>query len=113
MTMPNERTRSLIWAGEFLRELLDSDINPGLSERTKSQAIAVLRHYPSLSEIESLAQREEHGSSSPRPMLSSEEVRKNLDEIRANQKKKSNFDLNQYTLTLEKQSQNSELTFLL
>jgi hypothetical protein len=79
MTMPNERTRALLWAGEFMQELLDSDRYPDLPERVRNNAKSVLRHYPSLSEIESLAKREESGSNVQRPMLCIEEVQKVLD----------------------------------
>ena len=43
MTMPHERTRALRWAGEFLREVMQSpDCPPAL----KHQAYVILRHYP-------------------------------------------------------------------
>lgn len=43
MTMPHERTRSLIQTGEFLQELAK---NRELPERIQRQAQALLRHYP-------------------------------------------------------------------
>lgn len=49
MTMPNERTRALRWAGEFLQELQAVE---GLDPQLKRQAVAILRHYPTKSEIE-------------------------------------------------------------
>ena len=48
MTMPNERARALIWAGEFLREVQMSDTLP---ETLKTQAHWILRHYPDAGEI--------------------------------------------------------------
>ena len=54
MTMPHERTRALRFAGEFLRELLNTDIDPEL----KRQARLILRHYPSPEEIGTQAQLE-------------------------------------------------------
>ena len=48
MTIPQERTRALRFAGELLREILDADISPSLKE----QARIVLRHYPDSEEIE-------------------------------------------------------------
>jgi len=43
MTMPDERTRALRWAGEFLREVMES---PECPPALKQQAKAILRHYP-------------------------------------------------------------------
>ncbi len=48
MTMAFERTRALRWAGEFLDEIQKStDVSPEL----RSQATAILRHYPNAAEI--------------------------------------------------------------
>lgn len=49
MTMPDERTRALVMAGDFLRELIQS---PDVSEEIRRQAIVVLRHYPTEDEID-------------------------------------------------------------
>ena len=43
MTMPHERTRALRWAGEFLREVMES---PECPPALKHQAYMILRHYP-------------------------------------------------------------------
>jgi hypothetical protein len=46
MTTPEERTRALRWAGEFIRELQ----GPGavaLPDHIRKQIPAILRHYPS------------------------------------------------------------------
>ena len=43
MTMPHERTRALRWAGEFLREVMQS---PECSAELKHQAYMIFRHYP-------------------------------------------------------------------
>ena len=43
MTMPHERTRALQWAGEFLREVMQS---PECPPALKHQAYMILRHYP-------------------------------------------------------------------
>jgi hypothetical protein len=48
MTMPTERTRALLWAGEFLREVQMSETLP---EKLKTQASWILRHYPEAGEI--------------------------------------------------------------
>jgi hypothetical protein len=53
MTMPNERTRALRWAGEFLREVSTSH---EVSDVLKKEAVVILRHYPSALEIKHQAQ---------------------------------------------------------
>lgn len=55
MTMPNERTRSLIFAGEFLESLVRTDLTPGVPDDIRGQARHILRHYPAKDEIEWLA----------------------------------------------------------
>lgn len=52
MTMPNERTRALRWAGEFLRKVSTS---PEVSEALRQEAMHTLRHYPSTHEIQRAA----------------------------------------------------------
>lgn len=47
MTMPHERTRAVICAREFLRELADPTVTPGLPVAIRSRAQTLLRHYPS------------------------------------------------------------------
>jgi hypothetical protein len=49
MTMPDERTRALRYAGEFLRKVSRID---GVPEDLKQQARAILWHYPSTLDIE-------------------------------------------------------------
>jgi hypothetical protein len=48
MTMPNERTRALIQARDFLVELSSDAALPEVAQR---QALQLLRHYPSSREI--------------------------------------------------------------
>lgn len=43
MTMPDERTRALRWAGEFLLKVQRGD---EFSEAIKREAKVILRHYP-------------------------------------------------------------------
>lgn len=43
MTMPCERTRSIVQTGEFLRELSSDQTLP---ESVRQQAKCLLRHYP-------------------------------------------------------------------
>lgn len=51
MTMPNERTRALIWAREFL---LDARAQKLTLEELAHQAHVILRHYPSLQELDDM-----------------------------------------------------------
>jgi hypothetical protein len=55
MTMPYERTRSLVMAETLLRELLDSTKHPETTPQTKREIECVLRHYPQTYEINDLA----------------------------------------------------------
>jgi hypothetical protein len=55
MTMPNERTRALIWAAEFLQELSSGTDTP---DAIRAQAISVLRHFPTVRSIEQEAERQ-------------------------------------------------------
>lgn len=57
MTMPSERTRSVIQAREFLIVLSH---NTDISESTRRQAKQLLRHYPSRMDILGAGQLEEH-----------------------------------------------------
>ncbi|ABE47067.1 BPSL0761 family protein [Polaromonas sp. JS666] len=49
MTTPTERARALRWAGEFIKELAAAG---ELSEKRKHEALVILRHYPSATEID-------------------------------------------------------------
>lgn len=49
MTTPAERTRALRRAGEFIQELVTTG---ELSEKRKHEALVILRHYPTTTEIE-------------------------------------------------------------
>ena len=49
MTIPSERTRALIWAAQFLQKLSFSADTPAA---IRENAIDVLRHFPSASDIE-------------------------------------------------------------
>ena len=53
--MPNERTRALIRAAEFLQELRSGTDTP---DAIRAQAISVLRHFPAASSIELEAERQ-------------------------------------------------------
>lgn len=56
MTMPSERTRSVIQAGAFLRQLAASQAVP---KEVRQEAYRLLRHYPTVSDIEVIAEHEE------------------------------------------------------
>lgn len=52
MTMPNERTRALLWAGSFLVEIArDKD----LPLKLRRQAVVIARHFPTIEEVGSMA----------------------------------------------------------
>lgn len=46
MTMPDERSRSIRWAREFLRDLLNPRVTPGVPRAIRQRAYSVLKHYP-------------------------------------------------------------------
>ena len=56
MTMPAERTRNVLQTGAFLRELAASMAVP---KSIREEAYRLLRHYPTVSDIEAIAQHEE------------------------------------------------------
>jgi hypothetical protein len=56
LTLPHERTRSVIKTEEFLREL---SRNTELPQDIRSYAKSLLRHYPSANQIFSLGRLEE------------------------------------------------------
>ena len=51
MTMPNERTRAVMQAREFLQELAWSAADAGIPEPVRREAMRLLRHYPDGSEM--------------------------------------------------------------
>lgn len=55
MTTPEERTRSVVQAAEFLRDLCDSARFQGVPEEVRRQAKRLLRHYPSKSDLDAAA----------------------------------------------------------
>ncbi|MGY4892894.1 UNVERIFIED_CONTAM: hypothetical protein EX528_21840 [Xanthomonas axonopodis] len=57
MTMPIERTRNLIQAGAFLKELSASATVP---RAIRTEAYRLLRHFPSVSDVEAIAANEAH-----------------------------------------------------
>lgn len=57
MTMPIERTRHLIQAGAFLRDLAANMAPP---KHVRTEAYRLLRHFPSVSDVEAIAANEAH-----------------------------------------------------
>jgi hypothetical protein len=57
MTLPSERRRSLLYARQFLLELIDPTKTPRVPKAVRQQALRVLRHYPYKFEIENLPER--------------------------------------------------------
>lgn len=47
MTLPDERTRAIKYARDFLRELLDSSKTKRIPKDIRRRAGDVLRHFPS------------------------------------------------------------------
>lgn len=52
MTMPNERTRAVLQARTFLRDLATGEWNPELPLAVRREAQRLLRHYPGASVME-------------------------------------------------------------
>jgi hypothetical protein len=75
MTMPNERTRALLFAYDLLNDLCAPGKTPGVPDEIRDRALHVLRHYPDRYEIASIA---EHGTRSAlmNPMLDATTARK-------------------------------------
>ena len=55
MTMPVERTRNLIQAGAFLRDL---SANQHVPREIRTEAYRLLRHFPSVSDVAAIAENE-------------------------------------------------------
>ncbi|CAN7411770.1 BPSL0761 family protein [Duganella sp. LjRoot269] len=60
--MPDERTRALLAAGEFLAELLNPLKTPGVPEVIREYALYVLRHYPARIDVEIIAHNDSRGA---------------------------------------------------
>lgn len=52
MTIPYERTRSLLETKQFLQELQNPTLTPRVPASVREHARALLRHYPSYSDVE-------------------------------------------------------------
>lgn len=56
MTTPDERTRALLNARDFLRDLLDPKKTPKVPKNIRSRAHSALRHYPGDWQIEAVTE---------------------------------------------------------
>lgn len=52
MTTPDERTRSLLWAGSFLIELAQDKTLP---LRVRRSAVVIARHFPTIEQVGQMA----------------------------------------------------------
>lgn len=52
MTMPDERTRALLWAGGFLVELARDD---SLPIHVRRRAVVIARHFPTFEDVSAMA----------------------------------------------------------
>ena len=55
MTLPDERYRAVKWAEEFLLELTDPKKTPGIPKKIRQQAWSILRHYPTVWDMQIVA----------------------------------------------------------
>ncbi len=55
MTMPNERFRAIVYARDFLRDLLDKSKTPRVPLYLRVRARSVLKHMIAVYELETLA----------------------------------------------------------
>ena len=59
MTVPIERTNSVIFARKFLLDLTNPKITPRLPKQVRQRALMLLRHYPNEFEMNLIAERED------------------------------------------------------
>lgn len=52
MTVPAERTRALVYAHVFLKDLLNPGVTPGVPKDVRETAKWLLRHYPEPSTVD-------------------------------------------------------------
>jgi hypothetical protein len=55
MTIPTERTRSVLSAREFLYALIDPQKTPRVPRPIRQHALRVLRHYPFVTDLQTSA----------------------------------------------------------
>lgn len=59
MTMPDERTRALLQTGAFLKEVA---LEVRLPEEVRREAHRLLRHYPTVSQVRTMALIDQHAA---------------------------------------------------
>ncbi len=52
MTLPTERTKAVLQTRRFLQQLQDCKTLPGVPDAVRHEALALLRHFPSLHDLE-------------------------------------------------------------
>lgn len=57
MTLPDERTRAVIYAQNFLRDLLNPKATPRVPRAIRQRAGSVLRHFPHRYEMQMAAEK--------------------------------------------------------
>jgi len=62
MTMPEERTRALLWAGGFLIEVAR---NESLPLEIRRRAVVIARHFPTVGDVSSMALLQEPSGLGP------------------------------------------------
>lgn len=55
MTLPDERYRAVLYAEQFLKDLLDPKKTPRVPKSIRQQAYSILRHYPSKYHLDTIA----------------------------------------------------------
>lgn len=55
MTMPDERTRAVIYTKDFMYDLLDPKKTPRVSREIRQRAGRCLRHYPGIYDLHEAA----------------------------------------------------------
>ena len=59
MTIPLERTRAVINTRQFLLDLLNPEVTPRVPRPIRDRANHLLRHYPTVFDMEMIAERED------------------------------------------------------
>jgi len=59
MTLPYERTRSVVSTREFLLDLTNPKVTPRLPSYIRDTARSLLRHYPTNYDMETVSERED------------------------------------------------------
>jgi hypothetical protein len=59
MTLPYERTRSVVSTREFLLDLTNPEVTPRLPRYIRDTARSLLRHYPTNYDMETVSERED------------------------------------------------------